>query len=92
MIKIITVCGNGIGSSLLLKLKVEEIAREEGIEVDVQSIDAGNATGMNAELVITVKELAGIFPENQNVAIIRSYTNKKKIKEDVLPTLQELSN
>lgn len=92
MIKIITVCGNGIGSSLLLKLKVEEIAREEGIEVDVQSIDAGNATGMNADLVITVKELAGIFPENQNVAIIRSYTNKKKIKEDVLPTLQELSN
>lgn len=92
MLKIITVCGNGIGSSLLLKLKIEEIAREEGIEVDVESIDSGNATGMNADLVITVKELASIFPEDQKVAIIRSYTNKKKIKEDVLPTLQELSN
>jgi len=91
MLKVVTVCGNGIGSSLLLKLKVEEIAREEGIEVDVESIDSGNATGMKADLFITVKEIASIFPDDQKVAIIRSYTNKKKIKEDVLETLQEMS-
>lgn len=91
MLKIVTVCGNGIGSSLLLKLKVEEIAREEGIEVDVESIDSGNATGMKADLFITVKEIASVFPDDQKVAIIRSYTNKKKIKEDVLETLQEMS-
>lgn len=92
MIKIITVCGNGIGSSLLLKLKVEEIAREEGIEVDVESIDSGNATGMKADLVVTVKELANIFSDDQKVAVTRSYTNKKKIKEDILSTLEELSH
>lgn len=91
MLKVITVCGNGIGSSLLLKLKVEEIAREEGIELEAESIDSGNATGMRADLVITVKELAEIFPDSQKVAIIRSYTNKKKIKEDVLPILKEMS-
>lgn len=91
MLKVITVCGNGIGSSLLLKLKVEEIAREEGIELEAESIDSGNATGMRADLVITVKELAEIFPDSQKVAVIRSYTNKKKIKEDVLPILKEMS-
>jgi len=91
MLKVITVCGNGIGSSLLLKLKVEEIAREEGIELEAESIDSGNATGMRADLVITVKELAEIFPDTQKVAVIRSYTNKKKIKEDVLPILKEIS-
>ena len=46
---------------------------------------------MRADLVITVKELAEIFPDSQKVAVIRSYTNKKKIKEDVLPILKEMS-
>lgn len=92
MINVLTVCGNGIGSSLLLKLKIEEIAREEGIEISAESIDSGSALGKQADLVVTVKEFAKVFPEKQKIAIIRSYTNKKKIKEDVLPILQELAN
>lgn len=78
MLKVVTVCGNGIGSSLLLKMKIEEIAREEGIELEAESVDSGNAQGINADLIVTVKELASNFPESQRVAIIRSYTNKKK--------------
>ena len=30
--KILTVCGNGIGSSLMLAMKIEELCKEEGIE------------------------------------------------------------
>nr|WP_242850174.1 hypothetical protein [Clostridium polynesiense] len=29
--KILTVCGNGIGSSLMLAMKIEEICKENGI-------------------------------------------------------------
>jgi len=72
MLKVVTVCGNGIGSSLLLKMKIEEIAREEGIELEAESVDSGNAQGINADLIVTVKELASNFPESQRVAIIRS--------------------
>lgn len=89
--KIYTVCGNGIGSSLLCKMKVEQIAQEHGIDVDVESVDSNAAIGKDADLFITVKEFANIFKENQKVAIIRSYTNKKKIEEDILPTLEELN-
>ena len=32
MISILTVCGNGIGSSLMLKMKIEEICAENNIE------------------------------------------------------------
>ena len=39
MIKVVTVCGNGIGSSLLLRLKVEAIAKDLGIEVEAESFD-----------------------------------------------------
>lgn len=89
--KIYTVCGNGIGSSLLLKMKIEEIAAENNIEVDVESVDSNAAVGKEADLFITVKEFENIFPEDKKVAIIRSYTNKKKIKEDVLPILIDMT-
>lgn len=91
MIKIITVCGNGIGSSLMLKMKVEEVAQENGIEVEVESCDSNAAVGKGADLYVTVKEFESIFPSEKKVAIVRSYMNKKKITEDILPVLQEMS-
>lgn len=92
MIKVVTVCGNGIGSSLMLKMKIEEIAKEHGIEITAESIDSNGAVGKEADLFVTVKEFADIFKGDQKVVFTRSYMNKKKITEDVLPTLQELAN
>ena len=45
MINIVTVCGNGIGSSLLLKMKVEAICKDMGIEANVESCDSNAAVG-----------------------------------------------
>lgn len=89
MIKIVTVCGNGIGSSLMCAMKIEEICKEEGIEADVTSSDFNSISGKQADLVVTVKELADQL-KNYNVAEIRSYTNKRKIKEDVLEKIKQL--
>ena len=36
LISILTVCGNGIGSSLMLKMKIEEICAENNIEAQVR--------------------------------------------------------
>lgn len=89
MINIVTVCGNGIGSSLLLKMKVETICKEMGIEANVESCDSNAAVGKGADLFITVKEFKSIFSDDQKVAIVKSYTNKKKIEEDLVPVLEE---
>lgn len=83
---IITVCGNGIGSSLMLAGKVEELCEEEGIKADVESMDLNGASSANPDLFITVKELA---PElHGNVVVVRSYVNKKKIREDALEAIK----
>ncbi len=91
MLKIVTVCGNGIGSSLLLKMKLEEIASENNLQVEVESIDSNAAIGKGADLYVTVKEFKSLFSDEHKVAYVRSFTNKKKIMEDILPTLQELA-
>ena len=92
MIRVVTVCGNGIGSSLLLRLKVEAIAKDLGIEVEAESCDSNAAVGKNADLYVTVKEFKDIFPETANVCIVDSYTNRKKIEPVLAPVLQEMSN
>ncbi len=87
MLKIITVCGNGIGSSLMLKMKIEEICADNNIQADVESIDFNAAQGKQADLIVTVKELASEF-EGREVAVVRSYINKKKIADDILEVLK----
>jgi len=89
--KILTVCGNGIGSSLMLAMKIEEICKEEGIQADVESIDFNSAQGKDVDLIVTVKELAEQF-EHKEVAVVRSYINKKKIKEDILEIIRAKAN
>lgn len=85
--KIITVCGNGIGSSLMLAMKIEEICNGAGISVDVESCDLGAASGKKCDLFITVKELAVNFPKEKTI-VVRSYINKKKITEDALEAIK----
>ena len=51
MISVLTVCGNGIGSSLMLKMKIEEICAENGIDAQVESIDFNAAPYCNRKRV-----------------------------------------
>ena len=88
--KIITVCGNGVGSSLMLAMKIQEICDTEGISVDIEASDVNTALGKSCDLYVTVKELAPNLDESKTL-IVRSYTNKKKIKEDILEVLKSKS-
>jgi PTS system ascorbate-specific IIB component len=84
------VCGNGIGSSIMAKMKIDEICEDYEIEVDVESTDFSSAQGKPCDLIVTIKELADQF-EGKRIAVIRSYTNKRKIKEDILENLLEIA-
>ena len=55
MLVIRTVCGNGIGSSLMAANNVKKICDELGIKADVASVDFANAVGEKADLYVTIK-------------------------------------
>lgn len=89
--KIVTICGNGIGSSLMCRMKIEEILEEENISnISVESSDFNSALSKGADLYVSVEELVSQLPDSVNKVVIRSYVNKKKIKEDVLETIKNL--
>ena len=58
--KILAVCGMGLGTGLLLRMNTEEALKRMGVEADVSVADIGSARGMGsgADLVLTSNELA----------------------------------
>lgn len=58
--KIITVCGMGIGTSILLKMNADKALEQLGLVGDVEAADIGTAKGAatTADLVLTSDELA----------------------------------
>lgn len=64
--KIIAVCGMGIGTSILLKMNADKALDQLGLTGEVQAADIGVAKGEagSADLVLTSAELA---PELEGV-------------------------
>jgi len=59
-VKILAVCGMGLGSGLLLRMQAEKALRQLGVTADLEVADIGSARAMarTADLIITSNELA----------------------------------
>lgn len=58
--KILAVCGMGLGTGLLLRMQAEKALRELGIQADLEVADIGTARALasSADLILTSEELA----------------------------------
>lgn len=78
MIKVLTACGNGMGSSMVIKMKVENALRELNVlNVESASCSVGEAKGIasNYDIVIV---------SNHLIAEMKDYTKCKLIGLDNL--------
>ena len=58
--KILAVCGMGVGTSLIIKMQVEKAAKQLGINATVELADilTARALAADADLVVTSEDLA----------------------------------
>ncbi|HAT4308172.1 PTS sugar transporter subunit IIB [Clostridium perfringens] len=87
--KIMTVCGFGVGTSLLLKMTVDSILEEEGIICEVEAVDMTSACGNSADLILTSKEI-GKEIEGQvsgKLVYISNFMDKEEVKEKILKAI-----
>lgn len=58
--KILAVCGMGLGSGLLLRMQAEKALKELGLQADLEVADIGTARAIapTADLILTSEELA----------------------------------
>lgn len=81
--KIITVCGMGVGTSLMLKMTVENAIRELNKEADVEHWDMGTIKGKDYDLLVTSEEFRENFEEQNNAIFIKNIMSKDEVKSEL---------
>ncbi|MCH1881743.1 PTS sugar transporter subunit IIB [Agrococcus sp. ARC_14] len=88
--KIVAVCGMGIGTSVLLKMNAEKALRAMGVDGDVEAADIGVARGMarTADVVLTSDDLASeIGDVPAAVIVINNFTDVQEITDKLTAQL-----
>ncbi len=84
MMKILTVCGLGQGTSLILKMNVEQVLGERGIQADVEHTDVSAASSMQADYIVTSNELSeSLVGHNAKVFIVNNYFDMDEINQAI---------
>ena len=92
MKKIVAVCGQGIGTSVLLKMNVEKVLRKLGITAQVTAADIQMAlsTVEAADILCTSADLASEFTDvPAKVVVIDNFTNLSEIESKLGPLVSE---
>lgn len=88
MMKILCVCGLGQGTSLILRMNVESVLKEQGVQADVEHTDVSSASGMQADYIVTNSELAqSLQGHDAKIVIVNNYFDLNEIKENLKEVL-----
>jgi ascorbate PTS system EIIB component len=87
-IKIIAVCGFGVGTSLILKMNIESAFKAKGFNVDVDYMDVTTAKGTLCDIMFTSSELySQLKGEKVPIVIVDNFMDKNEILEKGLKAL-----
>ncbi|MDA2812159.1 PTS sugar transporter subunit IIB [Nocardiopsis sp. RSe5-2] len=84
--RILAVCGMGIGTSVLLKANAEKAVQDLGLDAEVEVADIGTARGAaaTADLVLTSGELAAELGDvGIPVTVVANFMDAEEIRRAV---------
>jgi len=91
MLKVLAACGNGMGSSLIIKMKIKKVLDDMGLECDVHHASVGQAKSdaKNFDLVIVSEMFVKEFSNAGNAKIVglRNLLSDEEIREKVSAVL-----
>ncbi|WP_106767598.1 PTS sugar transporter subunit IIB [Paenibacillus faecalis] len=86
--KILCVCGLGQGTSLILRMNVENVLKEMGVQADVEHTDVSTASATPTDFIITSNELAqSLQGHSAKIIIVNNYFDLNEIKESLSAAL-----
>lgn len=89
-LQVITVCGVGMGSSLILRMSAEQALKELGVRAKVEATDVSSARGMKADVILGqgmhTEEFQGAAPV---VVAISNFMDVAGLKERLAEHLRE---
>ncbi|MCY1151652.1 MAG: PTS sugar transporter subunit IIB [Sphaerochaetaceae bacterium] len=95
MIKILAVCGNGMGTSLVIKLKVKKFVEANNIKCQIDSCSLGQAKGFisqGVDIVLLSSQLAsglGTVPPRTHVLALKNLMDDKEFGPKILDIVEK---
>lgn len=86
MIKVLCVCINGMGSSLILRMSVEKAFKALGIDAQVDHCDLGGFGGRKPDVVVTTPALMRSLSlhEGMQVITVTNFVDVEGIKKAII--------
>lgn len=94
MKKVLVACRAGVGSSLMLKVKLNEVKNEENWPIQVEHTSLDELDSFDGKVVVCLSDVAEELTKSGNYADkkivgIKSIINKNEIKTKVGKALEE---
>jgi PTS system ascorbate-specific IIB component len=90
-VKIVTICGAGIGSSGILKVNAERVLGRLGIQADVSAahLDTLAADAADAQIILTSPEFVeAIGKTNADVIVVHNYFDTAELTRKLQDALE----
>lgn len=88
--RIATLCGMGFGTSMMLKLFIDDILKAENIKAETLPWDLGTFKGQSADIIVAASDMAMHLKNVDSIVVlIRNLVDKQEIKEKILAAIQE---
>lgn len=89
--RIATLCGMGFGTSMMLKLFIDEILKEEGLKAEILPWDLGSYKGQQVDIIVAPTDMEPhLKGATSRVILIRNLVDKEEIKTKVVGAIREL--
>lgn len=90
-LKIVTVCGCGLGSSLIAKMAIDDILLEAGLEASIDTADGTSALGQKCDFYVTTKQFADLLKDSGSpVVAVSNFVNKEELKTKLMEAIAQL--
>ena len=91
--RVMIVCGFGLGSSMVLKMTMDDVLKEEGVDAETFCSDSYVATGESYDIAYVSEEWVELMSRNsQPIVVINNFLSKEEIKEKLGPLREVIEN
>lgn len=88
--KILTVCGSGLGTSFMVEMNIQQLLKEMGVSgVEVDHSDLGSATAESADIFFLARDIAEGGASLGNVVVLDNIIDLDELRTKLTAVLQE---
>lgn len=85
--KIVAVCGSGLGSSFIVEMNIQQVCKEIGLDAEVSHTNIGSFDPLNTDLLVCGEDLSDTLVF-ENKIVLKNLIDKEETKTKLLKFIE----